>query len=392
MSKRGAGEGSIYRRASDGKYVAAVTWVEPTTGSRQRKVFYGRTRAEASAELTAAIARREAGEPVADVRATLGDWVRTWLESSVAASSRRASTKALYRHLVDRYIAPSRLAARRLDQLRPSHLEEFVLDLGATRLKARRPDDASATVAPATVQRTFAVVRMALDGAVREGLLARNPAAGIRPPSVPRTHARFLTPAELAALFDAARHTRDYPLIAFLAATGARKGEALALRWVDVDLTKHTLAIGGTLTRVDGRLVRTEPKTASSRRSLPIPEPVATLLESVAARHEQERANAANVWDESGLVFTTELGRPIDPRNALPSVTRSAERAGLTGVTVHTLRHTAATTMLEAGVHLKAVSELLGHADIRITADVYGHVSTDVARAALASLAERVPL
>ena len=85
-------------------------------------------------------------------------------------------------------------------------------------------------------------------------------------------------------------------------------------------------------------------------------------------------------------MFTTETGRPMDPRNVLRAMTRAADRAGLVGVNVHTLRHSAATAWLEAGVNIKAVSTLLGHADIRMTADVYGHMSDAVARGAMETL------
>jgi integrase len=137
-------------------------------------------------------------------------------------------------------------------------------------------------------------------------------------------------------------------------------------------------------------VVASEPKTASSRRTLPLSPPVVELLRRLATAQEAERAHAGNLWVETGFVFTTETGGPIDPRNVLRAAEVPAPKAGLDSVTVHTLRHSAATVMLEAGVHLKAVSEILGHADIRVTADVYGHVSTEVTRAAMESLGDRM--
>jgi integrase len=130
----------------------------------------------------------------------------------------------------------------------------------------------------------------------------------------------------------------------------------------------------------------TPPKTALSRRTLPLARAEVALLTELRATQLAERELAGPEWSDEDFVFTTETGRPMDPRNVLRALTTAASKAGLSGVNVHTLRHSAATAWIEAGVNIKAVSTLLGHADIRITADVYGHVSDAVARAAMETL------
>ena len=92
------------------------------------------------------------------------------------------------------------------------------------------------------------------------------------------------------------------------------------------------------------------------------------------------------MWQNSGLVFTTELGGPVDPRNLLRTLEAAAKKAGVEGVGVHTLRHSAAVAWPEGGVHIKAVADLLGHSPIAITGDVYVHTSDDTARAAVEGL------
>jgi integrase len=166
----------------------------------------------------------------------------------------------------------------------------------------------------------------------------------------------------------------------------------MALGWRDVDFERAEIRIVGTLSRIGGHLLVTAPKTAASRRVLPLTDGMAAMLREVRVRQLRERDEARDLWHETGLVFTSETGAPLDPRNVLRAVTTAAAKVGLAGVSVHTLRHSAATAMLEAGVHLKAVSELLGHSDIRITGDVYGHVSTEVAKAAMESLSGRMGL
>lgn len=171
-----------------------------------------------------------------------------------------------------------------------------------------------------------------------------------------------------------------------IASTGLRKGEALALAWDRVDLDAGVLRVAATIGRIGDRLVISEPKTDRARRNIPLSPAVVALLRRHRANQAAERLRAANQWQNSGLVFTTELGAPVDPRNLLRVIEVAAKSAGVDGVGVHTLRHSAAVAWFEAGVHIKAVADLLGHSSIAITGDVYGHTSDDTARAAVHGL------
>ena len=136
----------------------------------------------------------------------------------------------------------------------------------------------------------------------------------------------------------------------------------------------------------------TEPKTARSRRTLPLSPAVVAMLRKHRATQKADRLRAGNQWRDPGLLFTTELGGPVDPRNLLRVIEAAAKTAGVENVGVHTLRHSAAVDWLESGVHIKAVADLLGHSSISITGDVYGHTSDDTARAAVDGLAGRLGL
>ena len=172
-----------------------------------------------------------------------------------------------------------------------------------------------------------------------------------------------------------------------IAATGLRRGEALGLRWADVDLGAGVLRVAGTLGRIGRRLVISEPKTDRSRRTVPLHPAVVTMLRAHRTAQKAERLRAGNQWTDSGLVFTTELGGPVDPRNLLRVLEGAAAAAGVEGAGVHTLRHSAAVAWLEAGVHIRQVADLLGHSSVAITGDVYGHGSDDGARRAVDHLA-----
>ena len=171
-----------------------------------------------------------------------------------------------------------------------------------------------------------------------------------------------------------------------VASTGLRRGEALALHWSDVDLENGELAVRGTLGRVGGKLVITEPKTDRARRRVPLAAPLVAMLRAHRANQANERIEAGNQWRDHGLVFTTEFGTPVDPRNVLRTIQIAAQKAGMSGIGVHTLRHSAAVAWSESGVHIKAVADLLGHSSVAITGDIYGHTSDETARTAVESL------
>jgi len=199
-----------------------------------------------------------------------------------------------------------------------------------------------------------------------------------------------LNPAEVSLLLNELKASRFYPAIAVIASSGLRKVEALALTWDDVDLDAGTLRVRATLGRFDRSIVISSPKSAKSRRVIRLSPRVVTLLRAHRKNQNAERIRAANVWHESGFVFTTETGQPIDPRNLLRVLQNAAGRVGLADVSVHTLRHSAATALLEAGIGIKTVSDQLGHASVAITGDIYQHVSDHAAQAAADALANAI--
>ena len=263
-----------------------------------------------------------------------------------------------------------------LDRVRPSLVEGWIVEL-------RRKG-----LAESTIRSAYTILRAVLDTAVRDGALGSNPSAAIRRPRVTAKEAPHLTPAEVADLLSAADGGRYVSLFTLLVHTGLRRGEALALQWSDIDLSNGILRVRGTLSRIDGELVVTEPKTAKSKRFVPISEPAERLLRAQQAAQEEERRHAGSAWRQTGLVFTTEFGEPCDPRNAFRALRVAAAKAGLPHAGLQTLRHSAASVMLTRGVPLKVVSDILGHSSIAITGDIYGHVSPDVARQAMSTLGE----
>ncbi|MGA9493162.1 MAG: site-specific integrase [Mycobacterium sp.] len=365
------------------------------TGQDKRVSVYGRNQKAALAELDKARDRINEGQPPRDANTTLSAWLAHWRATTLAASDRKPATRELYANLSRKHLEAAPFGATRLDRLRPSDVEKLILDMRATMKPGRRSEDTPKpapvrALSDSTIRSTYTVLRAALDGAVRGGLLARNLAAAVKRPGVERVEARHLDRDAVVKVLDAAKASRYHPALVLIASTGLRRGEALALKWDRIDLDGGALRVAATLSRVDGGLTISEPKTARSRRLVPLSKPVVAMLRAHRLRQKQERLRAGNQWRETGLVFTTELGTPVDPRNLLRVIETASTTAGVKDVVVHTLRHSAAAAWLEGGVHIKAVADLLGHSSISITGDIYGHAEDSTARAAVDGLSAQL--
>jgi integrase len=380
MAKRRANnEGNVYLRA-DGRYEARLSYTDPTTGKPKRVSVFGPTQKAALDKLKPVRERLDAGRPARDAKVAVADWLAQWRTTTLAVSDRAATTRSLYATLCIKHLEPAPFGALTLDRLKPTDVEALVLTLRKKGLSA------------STIRSTYTVLRAALDTAVRDQLLATNPAALVRRPGLERHEAKHLPDADVTAVLQAATGSRYHAALVLIASTGLRRGEAAAVRWSDVDLEGGTMKVAHTMARVDGRLVISEPKTARSRRTVPLSPVVVTMLKAHRKAQLEDRLRAGNQWVETGLVFTTELGTAVEPRNLLRAIEAAAKKAGVADIGVHTLRHSAAVGWLEAGVHIKAVADLLGHSSIAITGDVYGHTSDDTARAAVAALDSRLGL
>ena len=376
--RRGNNEGAIARRAN-GTYEGKLSVTDPVTGTHKRVSVYGPTAPIVRAKMKALRSRVDAGAPVRDATATVAEWLSRWRATSLAVSDRKPATRSLYGALSRKHLEAPPFGAIPLDKLRPSDVEALLLTL------------AERGLSESTIRQVFIVARLGLDGAVRDQLIATNPASRVTRPGVTPREAVHLPADDVAGLLSACETSRYHRVLVLIAATGLRRGEALALPWSAVDLDAGLLRVTATVGRIDGALVVSTPKTAKSRRTVPLDPAVVAMLRKHRVEQKAERL-AAHRWVDRGLVFPDETGELVDPRTVLRVLQDAAQRLGLAGVGLHTLRHSAAVSWFEQGVHIKAVSDLLGHSSIAITGDVYGHTSDDTARAAITGLAGRLGL
>lgn len=371
--RRGRNEGSI--GFYSGRWVAQVT---VDTGQRRR--FYGRTRTEANDKLQAALAAVRSGLPVPTDKLTVADYLDDWLTG--ARRALRPSTAGTYERHIRLHILPA-LGRLPVARVRPEQLDRLYAGLLAKGLSRT------------TVQHVHAILRRSLSQATRRGVIARNPTDLVDPPGRDHPEMQVLSLNQARALLAAAKSARHVGLEALYVlalTTGMRRGELLALRWADVDVARRALTVTGTLQRVkraDGTSVleRAQPKTKTSMRRIPLTSTAADALTRHERRHEHQRAIAGTEWINSGLVFTNERGGPMEPRNLIArSFAPLLTDAGIPHIRFHDLRHTAATLMAAQGVHTKVVSEVLGHASVGITLDLYSHVTASMGEQAVVAM------
>jgi integrase len=404
--------------------------LNPTTGRRRNMSRSFATKREASEHLAATVAAVNNGSYVTPHRQTFGEYLIEWHEGRRAQL--RPSTWATYDRYLRVHVLPH-LGHVRLADLDGGHLERLYSDLlshgrrpsregrpaavaeraaslksgGATwaavaeRLTEEHPEHGPYTrhsaaalvrrhveehelapkgdgLSPRTVAQVHTIIKRALKDAVRRRRLARNPADTVDPP---RRSVRPELPvwdAETVAEYldrSQADEDRLHALWHFLAATGVRRGEALGLRWSDVDLSAAMATVVQTVVTVDHVPVVSEPKTAAGRRPVHLDRDTLDALRQHRKQQNEERLLIGSGWHAEGLVFCSVDGRALHPDRVSREFDRRVKRWGLPRIPLHGLRHTWATLAMRAGVHPRVVQERLGHSTIAVTLGTYSHVA-----------------
>lgn len=372
-TRRGKGDGSLTQRHDhptcpplvdgvraehrcQGRWVGTLDlgW---SSGKRHRKVVYGATRKAAKMKLDRAARDRDASALVV-AAPSVETWLRYWLDVICPERGLKVNTMKSHRSKVELYIIPN-LGRHRLDKLAPEHVRGMY---AAMRDKG---------LAEATLRQTHAILRRALEVAVREGKAPRNVAAMIDPPSTERNRRTGLTVADARRVLKVSGLRWHVALY-----LGLRQSEALGLRWSDVDLDRGTLYVRRTLVRKPGvGLIFDTPKSQASTRPVPIPPVVLAHFKVARIAHDLDGG------DPDGLVFAHPNGDPLDHRidwqawRAVLDLATVPPLAPVPQVALHAARNTAAALLEASGVPDRMAAQILGQSTVEVT---HGYQNQDV--------------
>lgn len=365
---------SIRRHGKKWEITIFLGW-HPDTGKPDRRYHYFTgTRKAAEAEERRLLRERDLGTYVKPSSISTVEMLSMWLEhmhSQVAPLTYEG-----YELIVEKHLAPA-FERIPLSKLRPLHVQDYI----AKALASGRSDQKGG-LSKTTVRHHYAVLREALNHALRLQLIATNPAMAVRPPRYVRQESNVLTESQTAQLLKASEGTDLYAPLVVATCTGLRRGELLGLRWADVDLESGILIVRRALQATKAGLKFKEPKSAQSRRTIALPAIAVEVLKGHREEQEARKNELGALFEDQGLVFPRPTGQPWDPSRFSTRFREFEDALELPRIRLHDLRHGHCSQLLRQGTPLKMASARMGHSTIAITADLYGHILEGQDRAA----------
>ena len=370
--------GSIRKRGDSWELTVELPSSRP--GKRERKFITVKgTKAEAERRLREIGLLVDRGLPIDTGRTTFATFLEQWLRDYVVPND-RPRTVERYESDIRLHIGPA-LGHIQVKKLTVQQVQAFEAKL----IKAGKSRN--------SVRHIHAVLRKSLKHALQWGFVSQNVTDHVQSPKPGHYEAQQLDPKRIWKILELARSTPYHTAFCFLAFSGCRRGEALGLRWDDLDLENRTASIVRSLQRLKGQgLVLQPPKSAKSRRAISIDEMTVDMLRQHRGQQLLYMVELGDLYEDSGFVFPGPTGRALDPSVLTRNFERLAKAADATGARLHDLRHAHATLLLQEGTHPKVVQERLGHESSAFTLDRYSHVMPalqDKAAADFASAMER---
>ena len=377
--KRANGEGNIRKRKDgrwEGRYTAGY---DEKTGKRLIKNVLGKTQAEVKEKLAKAVAEAETVDVRRADEYTLGTWLQTWYEL-YAKPHLRFSMAEYYRRGIELHITP-RIRDIPLKKLTGRDLQWLYKDLQEHGRLREAQNGKQPGLSDSTIRGIHTMLHNALDRAVKERLIVRNPADDCVPPKIPKHEMKILPPEQIKSYLTAADQRGVLPMFYLELATGLRKGEIAALLWSDYDAQTQTTHVTKQHLFYNGQGTVSPPKSSTSVRYVSIPEEAAKLLEQ---EHEKHPKNP--------YMFPSPVTGEMYHPDAIVKIHRKiCKDIGLEHVRFHDLRHSFATTALQCGVDVKTVSTMLGHSSAGFTLNVYTHSTSRMQQEAARTVGNAMP-
>lgn len=352
--------------------------VDPGTGKQIQRSISGKTQKEVAKKLKAATAAIDAGTYIAPSKMTVGEWLDIWTRDYLGGV--KPFTVRSYTDQIKNHIKPA-LGAVKLEALNTHTIQGFYNGLGAEK-------DGKPGLSPKTVKNIHGVLHKALQQAVAVGYIRFNPAEYCTLPRVIKKDLAPLDEVQSKAFLQAIRGQRFETLFTVTLFTGLREGEALGLTWDCVDFAKGTILVNKQLQREkkkNGAYVFAPLKNDKVRMITPAPWAM-QVLRTQRAKQSEQRLKAGPLWEDSGLVFTNEIGHHLAIHTVYKDFKKVAAAIGRPDARFHDLRHSYAVAAIRAGDDIKTVQGNLGHATAAFTLDVYGHVTDQMKQASAARM------
>jgi len=354
--------GQIVKRGEKKYLIRIFLGRDDATGKRAwfNKTFHG-TQTDAQKWLTMALRRRDMGEPIEDTGRSVATWLDEWLK--MKAKTVRPRTLEIYTANIERHVKPA-LGNRKLSSVVAGDIQKFYSDLADKKMSAK------------TIALIHAMLTSGFRQALRLELIRKSPMHAVDPPRVEKKEMQAMTTEQAQAFLKAADEGSHGCWLAFLLATGCRPGESQALKWSDVNWQTNSVTIQRNLVRLAKSVWQFgEPKTATGRRTIPLSAGMLKRLSDHKRAQGEARLKAGPKWKALDLVFCGPTGEP-HPVSYLSKLWKATLKAAGLPETFRSYdaRHTTATLLLQDKTSPKVVSERLGHSNVQITLDVYGHV------------------
>ena len=354
-------KGSI-RRRSKNSWEISLDLGRNSSGKRLRKFLNVKgSRREADRKLREILSTLDRGLPIDSKTITVSEFLRRWLADCVSIQT-RPRTYERYESDVRLHIEPV-IGHLKLSQLSPSDIQSLESDLLLSGKSS------------SSVRHVHIVLKSALKRAMRWGLLYRNVADLVDAPRVQRTE---IDPPDISVamrIFDEASKGPYGPPIAFLAETGCRRGEALAMSWSRIDLDAGIAYITKSLQRIGRQGLKfTDPKSRQGIRKVKLGSRTVDMLREHRGKQLLKQVELSEIWEENDLVFPGPTGKPLDPATLTRNFIKIVRKLGLENVRLHDMRHFHASQLYANGLQLKDLQQRMGHSSISVTADIYTHV------------------
>lgn len=340
------------------------------TGKRIRhtKTITAFSRHEAEKELAKFVTDIER-KLVAVKKETLEAFVLDWWDK-YAKPNLSPNTKERYKSLLNLYILPA-LGHLKLEQIEPKHLVKFYNMLQEDGI---RHDNKPGGLSARTITHCYKLLSAILETAIQWQYLTVNPTRRVKPPKIEQKQLDCYTEEQVIKIMQclSQEDIQHQAIINLAIATGMRRGELMALEWEDIDWENKTIEISKSVNTINGIRVTKSPKNGKFR-TITVPDRVLKILKEHKKQKGVARLNLGAEWQGAKTVFTDNLGNPMYPEHISKYWQRFTKRNNLPYIRFHSLRHTSATLLIAQGVHAKTISSRLGHSDISITMDIYGH-------------------